>query len=191
MELKKFKQIDNLLGAALLLVASFVYLSTIEPTTSFWDCGERLTVSYKLQIAHPPGAPLYQMMARIFSLFALGDTTRVAFWINAMSAFFAALTVSFLFRSITILARKIVAKVGEVTREQAIAIFGSGLVGALTLTFTDSFWFTAVEAEVYVTSLFLTSFVFWSILKWEAVANEKDSNKWLLLIAYIVGLSIG
>jgi hypothetical protein len=186
-----YKKLDNYLAWAVFVFAGIVFMMTLEPTSSFWDCGERITVSYKLQIGHPPGAPLYQMMARIFSLFALGDTTRVAFWINAMSAFFGALTISFLFRSITILARKIVAKVDEVTREQAIAIFGSGLVGALTLTFTDSFWFTAVEAEVYVTSLFLTSFVFWSILKWEAVANEKDSNKWLLLIAYIVGLSIG
>jgi len=186
-----YKKIDNYLAWIVFAIAGVIYMLTLEPTTSFWDCGERITVSYKLQIAHPPGAPLDQMMARIFSLFALGDTSRVAFWINAMSAFFAALTISFLFRTITILARKVVSRVTEVTREQAIAIFGSGLVGALTLTFTDSFWFSAVEAEVYANSIFLTSIAFWSILKWEAVAHEKDSNKWLLLIAYTIGLSIG
>ncbi len=186
-----YKKIDNYLAWFVFALAGLVYMLTLEPTSSFWDCGENLTVSSKLQIGHPPGAPLYQMMARVFSLFAMGETSKVAFWINAMSAFFGALTISFLFRSITILARKVVARVGEVSREQAIAIFGSGLVGALTFTFTDSFWFTAVEAEVYVVSLFLTSFAFWSILKWEAVAHEPHSNKWLVLIAYIVGLSIG
>ncbi len=186
-----YKKVDNYLAWLVFALAGVVFMLTIEPTSSFWDCGEFITVSYKLQVAHPPGAPLYQMMARIFSLLALDDTSRVAFWINAMSAFFAALTVSFLFRTITIIARKAIAKVGKLTSEQAIAIFGSGLVGALTLTFTDSFWFSAVEAEVYATSIFLTSFVFWAVLKWEAVAHEKDSNKWLLLIAYIIGLSIG
>ncbi len=191
MDEKLYKKIDNYLAWAAFAVAALVFMMTVEPTASFWDAGERLSVSYKLQIGHPPGAPLYQMMARMFSLLALGDVSRVAFWINAMSAFFGALTVSFLFRTITILAKKLVAATGEVTREKAIAIFGSGFVGAMALTFSDSFWFTAVEAEVYVTSLFLTAFVFWSILKWEASAHERDNLKWLVLIAYIIGLSIG
>jgi len=191
MDEKLYKKIDNYLAWAAFAFAAVIFMMTVEPTASFWDAGERLSVSYKLQIGHPPGAPLYQMMARMFSLLALGEVSRVAFWINAMSAFFGALTVSFVFRTITILAKKLIANAGEVSREKAIAIFGSGFIGALTLTFSDSFWFTAVEAEVYVTSLFLTAFVFWSILKWEASAHEKDSLKWLVLIAYIIGLSIG
>jgi hypothetical protein len=191
MDHKLYKKIDNYLAWAAFAVAATVFMMTVEPTASFWDAGERLSASFKLQVMHPPGAPLYQMMARIFSLFSLGDTAKVAYWINAMSVFFGALTVSFVFRTITILAKKLIANTVDVTREKAIAIFGSGFVGAMALTFSDSFWFTAVEAEVYVTSLFMTAFVFWSILKWEASAHQKDSLKWLVLIAYIIGLSIG
>jgi hypothetical protein len=186
-----YKKINMYLGWAMFLIAGVVFMMTLEPTVSFWDAGERIAVSYKLQIGHPPGAPLYQMLARIFSLFALGDTARVAFWINAMSATAGALTIMFLFWTITILARKIIAGASEMTQGKAFAIWGSGIVGALTLTFSDSFWFTAVEAEVYVTSLFLTAFVFWAILQWEANADKKDSLKWLVLIFYVIGLSIG
>ncbi len=186
-----YRKLNLYIGWGLFAFATLMYLLTIEPTVSFWDAGERIAVSYKLQIGHPPGAPLYQMLARIFSLFALGNTARVALWINAMSAVAGGLTVMFLFWTITILARKIIAAAGELTHVQAWAVFGSALVGALTLAFSDSFWFTAVEAEVYVTSAFLTAFVFWAILQWEARANEPDAHKWLVLIFYVIGLSIG
>ena len=190
MDNQLYKKINIYLGWGMFLIAAVVFMITIEPTVSFWDAGERLAVSYKLQIGHPPGAPLYQMMARMFSLLAFGNEARVAFWINAMSAIAGALTVMFLFWTITMLARKIIVGAAELTREKAFAIWGSALVGALTLTFSDSFWFTAVEAEVYVTSLFLTAFVFWAILRWEA-SQAPDANKWLVLIFYIIGLSIG
>ncbi len=186
-----YKRINDYMGWGLFALAALVFMMTIEPTVSFWDAGERLAVSYKLQIGHPPGAPLYQMMARIFSLLAFGDVTRVAYWINAMSAVAGGLTIMFLFWTITMLARKLVVGAGEMTKEKALAIFGAGAIGALTLTFSDSFWYTAVEAEVYVTSLFLTAFVFWVILRWEAASEEKDALKWLVLISYVIGLSIG
>ncbi len=186
-----FRKTNNYMGWGLFALATILYLLTLEPTVSFWDAGERIAVSYKLQIGHPPGAPLYQMMARIFSLFALGEVTRVAFWINAMSAVMGGLAIMFLFWTINILARKLIAADSEITTTKAMAIFGSGLVGALTLMFSDTFWFTAVEAEVYVTSGFLTAFVFWAILQWEARAHEPDANKWLVLIFFIIGLSIG
>lgn len=191
MDEKLYKKFDNLLAWAAFVIAAIVYMLTLEPTASFWDSGEFISVSYKLQVPHPPGAPLYQMMARIFSLLALGDVTKVALWVNAMSAFFTALAVSLLFRTITILAKKLIVSAGDITTEKAIAIFGSGFVGSLALAFSTSVWFSAVEAEVYAASLFFTALVFWAILKWEAAADEKDANKWLVLIAYMVGLSIG
>ncbi|MFO8067990.1 MAG: DUF2723 domain-containing protein [Bacteroidales bacterium] len=192
MDQLSYKKINNILGWLAFGFATAIYLMTIEPTVSFWDCGERLACAYKLQVPHPPGAPLYQMLARVFSLFSFGDVSMAAFWINAMSAVMGGLSIMFLFWTITMLAKKIVQKSGEVTKTKAIAIFGAGLVGALTLTFSDSFWFTAVEAEVYVTSVFLTALVFWIILKWESsFANTKDNLKWLVLISFIVGLSIG
>jgi len=186
-----YRKLNNYIGWGLFAFATLMFMLTLEPTVSFWDAGERIAVSYKLQIGHPPGAPLYQMLARVFSMFALGDVTRVAFWINAMSAVAGGLAVMFLFWTITILARKLVGQAAEMSPARAIMIFGSGLVGALTLTFSDSFWFTAVEAEVYVTSVFLTAFVFWAILQWEARAHERDAHRWLVLIFYIIGLSIG
>lgn len=186
-----YRKINNYIGWGLFAFAALIYLLTLEPTVSFWDAGERLAASYKLQIPHPPGAPLYQMMARFFSLFAFGDVSQVAYWINAMSAVAGGLAVMFLFWTSNILARKLIANGKELTTAQAYIIFGSGLVGALTLTFSDSFWFIAVESEVYMTSAFLTAFVFWAILQWEAHADEPDAHKWLVLIFYIIGLSIG
>jgi hypothetical protein len=186
-----YKKINDYMGWGFFAFATMIFMMTLEPTVSFWDAGERLAVSYKLQIGHPPGAPLYQMLARVFSLLSFGDVSRVAYWINAMSAVAGGLTIMFLFWTISMLAKKLVAPAAEMTREKAIAIFGAGAIGALTLTFSDSFWFTAVEAEVYVTSLFLTAFVFWVILKWEAAPDDKDSLKWLVLISYVIGLSIG
>lgn len=191
MNLKSYKTVNNLLGWIMFLAATTVFMLTLEPTASFWDAGERLATSFKLQVAHPPGAPLYQMLARMFSLLALGDVTRVAYWINAMSAVAGGLSVMFLFWTVGMLGHRIFKVSGQVDNAKTWAVWGAGIVGGLTLTFSDSFWFTAVEAEVYVTSLFLTAFVFWCILKWEATEHEPDSLKWLVLISFIIGLSIG
>ncbi|MFW5725726.1 MAG: protein O-mannosyl-transferase family [Bacteroidota bacterium] len=191
MDFRSYKAVNNLLGWLMFLAATTVFMLTLEPTASFWDAGERLSAAYKLQVMHPPGAPLYQMMARMFSLLAMGDVTRVAYWINAMSAVAGGLSVMFLFWTIGMLGHRILKATGEPFSAKTWAVWGAGIVGGLTLTFSDSFWFTAVEAEVYITSLFLTTFVFWSILKWEATEHEPDSLKWLVLIAFIIGLSIG
>jgi len=191
MQAKQFKKTNTLLAWVTFAITGFVYMLTLEPTTSFWDSGQFIAIASKLQVGHPPGAPLYQMMARIFSTFSFGDATMVAFWVNTMSAFFAALSVSFLFRTIVLLSKKLLGVVGEVSTEKAILIFGSAVVGSLAFGFSDSFWFSAVEAEVYTTSMFFTAFVFWSILKWEEVADQPDSLKWLVGIAFAIGLSIG
>ncbi len=191
MDLKSYKPINNIIGWLMFLTATAVFMMTLEPTASFWDAGERLATSFKLQVAHPPGAPLYQMLARMFSLLALGDVTRVAYWINAMSAVAGGLTVMFLFWTISMLGHRLLKATPDISSSKTWAVWGAGIVGGLTLTFSDSFWFAAVEAEVYVTSLFLTAFVFWSILKWEATEHEPDSLKWLVLIAFVIGLSIG
>ena len=191
MQAKQFKKTNTLLAWVTFAITGFVYMLTLEPTTSFWDSGQFIAIASKLQVGHPPGAPLYQMMARIFSTFSFGDATMVAFWVNTMSAFFAALSVSFLFRTIVLLSKKLLGVVGEVSVDKAILIFGSAVVGSLAFGFSDSFWFSAVEAEVYTTSMFFTAFVFWSILKWEEVADQPDSLKWLIGIAFAIGLSIG
>ncbi|MHC1779941.1 MAG: DUF2723 domain-containing protein [Bacteroidales bacterium] len=190
MELKKFRKIDNLLGAALLLVASFVYLSTIEPTTSFWDCGEFIASSYKLEIGHPPGNPVFQLIARFFTLFAGAE--KAAMMVNAMSAICSALTIMFLFWTITHLGRRIIEKGGKaLTTNSSIIVWASGALGALAYTFSDTFWFSAVEGEVYAMSSLFTAAVFWAMLKWEEEANEPHSNRWIVLIAFLMGLSIG
>jgi len=186
-----FKKINNLLAWLAFAISAIVYMLTLEPTASLWDSGQFVAIASKLQVGHPPGAPLYQMMGRIFSLFSFGEVSQVAFWVNTMSAFFAALAVSLLFRTITILARKLLAENGSLSLDKVLLIFGSAMVGSLAFAFSDSFWFSAVESEVYTTSMFFTAFVFWSILKWEEVAHEKDSLKWLVAIAFIIGLSIG
>jgi len=191
MDFKSYKSVNNILGLLMFLTATAVFMLTVEPTASFWDAGERLATSFKLQVMHPPGAPLYQMMARMFSLLALGDVSRVAFWINSMSAVAGGLTVMFLFWTVSMLGHRILKVQADATSAKTWAVWGAGIVGGLTFTFSDSFWFAAVEAEVYVTSLFLTAFVFWSILKWEATEHEPDSLKWLVMIAFVIGLSIG
>jgi hypothetical protein len=170
-----------------------VFISTAEPTVSFWDCGEYIATAYKLQVGHPPGAPTFQLIGRIFTLFAGDDVTKVAFCINSMSALCSGFTILFLFWSITMLGRKLaLSKQGsELTNSKALAIFGSGIVGALAYTFTDTFWFSAVEGEVYAMSSLCTALVFWAILKWDQVADENYSYRWIILIAYIIGLSIG
>jgi hypothetical protein len=188
--MKKFTLWNNILGWAIFVAATIVYFLTLEPTTSLWDCGEFIATSYKLEVSHPPGAPVFMLMARFFTLFA-GDPLHAAKMVNAMSAILSGLTVMFLFWTITHLAKKILAKGGEISTSGLIAILGSGLVGALAYAFSDSFWFSAVEGEVYATSSFFTAIVFWAILKWENVADEKHANRWIILIAYLMGLSIG
>ncbi len=188
-----FKKLNNWIGWGIFTIAAFVYLSTIEPTASWWDPGEYIATSYKLQVGHPPGAPLFQMMGRFFSLFSFGNTAHVAMMINIMSALASAFTILFLFWTITLFAKKIyVRKTGdELTKGQTWAILGAGMVGALAYTFSDSFWFSAVEAEVYATSSFFTAITFWAILRWEEVANDRSGFRWIILIAYLSGLAIG
>lgn len=181
-----------MLGWLSFLTALIVYTLTLEPTTSFWDSGEFIASAYKLQVVHQPGAPLYLMISKVFSLLAGGDTSRVAYWINIGSALASAATILFLFWTISALARKIIAKPGvSLTLGEMITIMGSGLVGALAYTFSDSFWFSAVEAEVYPLSSLCTSIVFWAILKWDQHADEPYADRWLIFIAYVMGLSIG
>jgi hypothetical protein len=186
-----YKKWNNLLGWLVFVISSAVYIITSEPTASFWDCGEYIATSYKLQVGHPPGAPFFQLIGRFFSMFAFGDVTLVARMINTMSALASGFTILFLFWTITLLIKKIVLKYGELNNNSIIAIFGSALVGSLAYTFSDSFWFSAVEGEVYASSSFYTAVTFWAILKWDEQADEKHSFRWLLLISYLVGLSIG
>jgi len=188
--MKHYQRINNLLGWITFGISFLVYFLTLEPTTSWWDCGEYITTAFKLQVGHPPGAPTFQMIGRLFSL-AAGDVTQVAYTINIMSAVSSAFTILFLFWSITLLARKLVAVSGEMTEGKMVTVMGAGLIGALAYTFSDSFWFSAAEGEVYAMSSFFTAIVFWAILKWESVADEEHSLRWLILIAFLVGLSIG
>ena len=189
--MKQYKLVNNVLGWLTFFVAAFVYCSTIEPTASFWDCPEFITTGYKLEVGHPPGAPFFMLTANLFSQFA-SDPSQVARMVNTMSALLSATTILFLFWSITHLARKLILKDwSELTLGKLIAIEASGLVGALIYTFSDTFWFSAVEGEVYAYSSAFTAIVFWLILKWEDHANEPHSDRWLVLIAYMTGLSIG
>ncbi|MCQ2268767.1 MAG: DUF2723 domain-containing protein [Bacteroidaceae bacterium] len=189
--MKKYNFINNLLGWITFAIAAFVYCSTIEPTASFWDCPEFITTAYKLEVGHPPGAPFFMLTANLFSQF-VSDPSNVARMVNTMSALLSAACILFLFWTITHLARKLLCKDGkEPTQAQLITIMGSGLVGALAYTFSDTFWFSAVEGEVYAYSSLFTAAVFWLILKWEDQADEPHSDRWLILIAYLTGLSIG
>ena len=189
--MKKYNLINNISGWATFLFAAIVYLMTIEPTASFWDCGEFIASSYKLEIGHPPGNPMFMLISNFFTLFA-GDVSKIAITVNIMSALASAFTILFLFWTITHLAKKlIVKKDAEPTTAELIGIIGSGLIGALAYTFSDSFWFSAVEGEVYALSSFFTAIVFWAILKWENEAEKPYANRWLILIAYLMGLSIG
>lgn len=189
---KKYNLVNNICGWFAFLVAAIVYLMTIEPSASFWDCGEFITSAYKFEVGHPPGAPFFMLTGKFFSLFA-SDPSHVAAMINSMSALLSALTILFLFWTITCLARKLVYNntSQEMSLGQLIIIMGCGLIGALTYTFTDTFWFSAVEGEVYAYSSMFTALVFWLILKWESRADQPGSDKWLVIIAYAMGLSIG
>lgn len=186
-----YKKINNLLGWLVFAIASAVYIVTSEPTASFWDCGEYIATAFKLQVGHPPGAPTFQLVARFLSLFAFGDLTQVARMVNSLSALASGFTILFLFWSITALAKKIGGNTQQMSFGTKVAIFGSGLVGALAYTFSDTFWFSAVEGEVYAFSSFFTAFVFWAILKWEEVADKAHATRWIILIFFMVGLSIG
>ena len=188
-----YKLANNVVGWLVFFIASFVYVSTIEPTASWWDCGEYIAASYKLMVGHEPGAPMFQMLAHFFAIFAGDDVTQVAKWVNTMSAMASAFTILFLFWSITHFTKKLV--IGENGEENdlgnIIAVMGSGIVGALAFTFSDSFWFSAVEGEVYALSSMFTALVFWVILKWEEVADEPHADRYLVLIALLFGMSIG
>jgi hypothetical protein len=189
--MKQFRLVDNTLGWLAFLIAAFVYCSTIEPTASFWDCPEFITTGYKLEIGHPPGAPFFMLTANLFSHFA-SDATQVARMVNTMSALLSATCILFLFWTITHLTRRLlISEWNELTLPKLIAIEASGLVGALIYTFSDTFWFSAVEGEVYAYSSAFTAVVFWLILKWEDQADEPHSDRWLILIMYMTGLSIG
>jgi hypothetical protein len=188
--MERYNRWNNMTGWGIFFIAALVYLLTMEPTASFWDCGEFISCAYKLEVGHPPGAPLFLMMANIFSHLA-PNLSKVAVMVNTMSALASAFTIMFLFWTITRLARKIVPLNDGLTTGKIITIIGAGAVGALAFTFSDTFWFSAVEGEVYATSSLFTAIVFWAILKWEAVANEPYANRWIILIAYLMGLSIG
>ena len=190
MELKKFNRINNIIAVAVLFVASFTYLSTIEPTASFWDCGEFIASSYKLEVGHPPGNPVFQLIARFFTL--AGGPEDAAMLVNVMSAMCSAFTIFFLYLTIVHLGRRIVEKSrGALDFSSAVAVFGAGVVGALAYTFSDTFWFSAVEAEVYAMSSLFTAVVFWAMLKWEEEADRPYANRWIILIAFLMGISIG
>ena len=187
-----YRKLNNIGGWLVFAISTIVYFLTVEPTASWWDCGEYIATAYKLQVGHPPGAPLFQMIGRFFSLFAFGDVTKVALMINVMSALCSSFTILFLFWTITKLAKKVaLINGGEFSQPKMFAVLGSGLVGALAFTFSDSFWFSAVEGEVYAMSSFFTALVFWAILKWEEEADDKYQYRWIILIAYLIGLSIG
>ena len=189
--MKHFRLIDNLMGWLTFAIAAYVYCSTVEPTASFWDCPEFITTAYKLEVGHPPGAPFFMLTANLFTQF-VSDPTKVALMVNMMSALFSAACIMFLFWSISHLARKLVGENGRVQNlAQLITVEASALTGALVYTFSDTFWFSAVESEVYAYSSLFTAVVFWLMLKWEDHADEPGSDRWLILIAYLTGLSIG
>jgi hypothetical protein len=188
-----FNKINNIGGWLVFGIATLVYLITAEQTASYWDCGEFIAVSYKLMVPHPPGAPLFLLLGRMFSFLALGDVTQVAYWINIISVLSSSFSILFLFWTISMLSRKLlgIKSITEINISQTILIIGASAVGALAYTFSDSFWFSAAEAEVYALSSFFTAFVIWAILKWELIEDESRANRWLILIAYMMGLSIG
>jgi hypothetical protein len=188
-----FQKANNITGWIIFFIALAVYWITMEETASYWDCGEFIAVSYKLEVPHPPGAPLFLLIGRLFSFLALGDVTQVAYWINFVSVLSSAFTILFLFWSITLFGRKMlgVSKPEELTPNNTLLLMSAGVIGALAYTFSDSFWFSAVEAEVYAMSSFFTALVVWAMLKWEVIEDESKANRWLILIFYMVGLSIG
>jgi hypothetical protein len=190
---------NTLLGWLVFLIASTVYLMTIESTASLWDCGEYITAAYKLEVGHPPGAPLFMVLGRLFSFFAAPES--VAVWINALSAISSSLTILFMFWSLTLLIKKIIlTQEKEITSGHQLAIFASAAIGSLAYTFSDSFWFSAVEGEVYAMASLFTAVIFWAILKWDEemalyksgeLSDDYRPNRWILLIFFMLGLAIG
>lgn len=188
-----FQKYNNIVGWIVFAVSLGTYWLTMEETASYWDCGEFIAVSYKLEVPHPPGAPFFLLIGRIFSFLALGDVTKVAYWINFASVLASAFAVLFLFWSITLFGRKMlgIKTDTEITGDKIIALLGAGVVGSLAYCFCDSAWFSAVEAEVYGMSSFFTAFVVWAMLKWDVIEDDSKANRWLILIFYMMGLSIG
>src|SRR3954471_11759446 len=188
----EYKKINNLLGWLCFVIAAITYILTLEPTVSFWDCGEFIACAYRLQVSHQPGYPLFAMLGKVFSLLSLGDNAKVPYFTNMGSALASGATILFLFWTITALAKKILVKKAEdLNLTNMILIMGAGMVGALAYTFSDTFWFSAVESEVYAQSSLCTAVVFWAILKFDAHANEPYADRWIIFIAYVMGLSIG
>jgi hypothetical protein len=187
-----YNKTNNIFGWIAFIVASLTYILTLEQSSSFWDCGEFIACIYRLQVAHQPGAPLFTMIGKVFTLFSFGDSTRVAYWANIASALSSGATIMFLFWTVTALAKKLLVKKTEDNNStNLILIIGAGLVGALAYAWSDTFWFSAVESEVYAQSSLCTAVVFWAILKWDAHADERHADKWIVFIAYVMGLSIG
>ncbi len=190
--MQSFNRNNTLVGWIVFAISLITYTLTVEPTASFWDCGEFIACAYKLQVPHPPGAPLFLLLGRMFSFLALGDVTRVAFWINMMSVVASAFTILFMHWTIVMIGRKVLRKpFAELTQSEGIILLLSGAVGSLIYAFSDTFWFSAVEAEVYAMSSFFTAIVVWAAFRWELVENEAEANRWILFIAYLIGLSIG
>ena len=191
MENKKFRLWDRIAAAVVFVIAAFTYLSTIEPSASFWDCGEFIASSYKLEVGHPPGNPVFQLIARFFTMFTDGSHAAIA--VNAMSAICSALTIFLLYLTIVFLDKRMVSRdeEGRYSTGQAIAIIGSAMTGALAYCFSDTFWFSAVEGEVYAMSSLFTALVVWAMTKWYEQADSPYANRWIILISFLMGLSIG
>ena len=191
MDIKKFNLWNHIVSAIIFLISAFTYLSTIEPSASFWDCGEFIASSFKFEVGHPPGNPVFQLIARFFTIFAAPENAAIA--VNAMSALCSAFTIFFLYLTIVFFAKRMLkpASNGNYSIGQAIAIYGSGAVGALAYCFSDTFWFSAVEGEVYAMSSLFTAMVFWAMTKWYEQAESPYANRWIVLISFLMGLSIG
>src|SRR6202012_1168669 len=187
----QYKKINNGLGWLCFAIATTTYVLTLEPSVSFWDCGEFISCAFRLQVSHQPGYPLFAMIGKAFSLLSLGDNTKVAYFTNLGCALASGATIMFLFWTITALAKKMLVKGTEITKSQQTLIMGAGLVGALAFAYTDTFWFSAVETIVFAMAALCTAVVFWAILKWDAHSDEPGADKWIIFIAYVIGLSIG
>ena len=183
-------KLNTILGWTVFVVALLTYTLTLEPTVSYWDCGEYISTAVKLEVGHPPGAPLFQILGAFFAMFT-SEVTQIATMVNFMSALSSAFTILFLFWTITALAKKVISKSDDISVANSYAVLGSGLVGSLAYCFSDSFWFSAVEGEVYAMSSFLMALLFWLAIRWEAEMHKPKGNKWLLIISFVVGLSFG
>ena len=187
----KYRLWNNITGLAIFVVSTVVYLLSMEPTVSFWDCGEFILSAFKLQVGHPPGAPLFLMMNRVTSLFAGADTSKVAVCVNTFTAICSGLAIMILFWTITHLVRKVFVKENGMDEKNILPIMASGIIGSMAYTFSDTFWFSAVEGELYGLSSLVTGLVFWGMLKWEDEADKPYAGRWIILVMYIMGLGIG